>query len=321
MSGEPDRAWWKEEDRDTWQTQKGTSAGIKSPVSILRTPDCFLICFPPPAWHDYVKLFAEKCTELAGIWLGNFLLIPSRVQLESGPYPTVILLWDQHKLKHWLFHINTFFFILTEKHRMWDIISVSISCYTCVKDNLHLSSFWIIHPRVRPLTSQCVTSLGQRTPTRLDDICMMHFHEALVHLLCASPHQSPPSLPLPAEPLGCEQEVHHPLAINSSPHNPPLSSLTSPGKPLEPRLPPPLDKWAVEEGSYTCGGVETITHRGNGVGDEEEWKEGTDSSCFHRCKRRLVIGLWKKKKNQGAEELELFQPTSIWMKRIIWPQN
>lgn len=101
----------------------------------------------------------------------------------------------------------------------------------------------------------------------------------------------------------------------------PLSSLTSPGKPLEPRLPPPLDKWAVEEGSYTCGGVETITNRGNGVGDEEEWKEGTDSSCFHRWKRRLVIGLWKRKKKQGAEELELFQPTSIWIKRIIWPQN
>lgn len=29
----------------------------------------------------------------------------------------------------------------------------------------------------------------------------------------------------------------------------------------------------------------------------------------------------KKKTKQGAEELELFQPTSIWIKRIIWPQN
>lgn len=128
-SGEPDRAWWKEEDRDTWQTQKGTSAAIKSLVSIPRTPDCFLICFPPTAWHDYVKLFAEKCTELAGIWLGNFLLIPSRVRLESGPYPTVTPLWDQHKLKHWVFHVNMFVFILMEKHRLWGIISVLLQVF------------------------------------------------------------------------------------------------------------------------------------------------------------------------------------------------
>lgn len=56
----------------------------------------------------------------------------------------------------------------------------------------------------------------------------------------------------------------------------------SPGKPIKLRLPPPLDKRDVAEGSYTCGGVETITHSENGVGDEEEWSEETDSSCFHR---------------------------------------
>lgn len=66
-----------------------------------------------------------------------------------------------------------------------------------------------------------------------------------------------------------------PLAINGSlflPSQPP----SSPGKPAEWRLPPPLDKWAIGEGSCTlCGGEETIIHGENGVTDEEEWNEGT----------------------------------------------
>lgn len=45
---------------------------------------------------------------------------------------------------------------------------------------------------------------------------------------------------------------------------------------MELRLPPLLDKRAVGQESYTlCGGVETITHRENGVMDEEELNEGT----------------------------------------------
>lgn len=66
-----------------------------------------------------------------------------------------------------------------------------------------------------------------------------------------------------------EVEVHCSFAINSS-HLPPSHPLSSPGKPVQCRLPPPLDKWAAGEGSYALHGEEeTIMHGENGVVDEE----------------------------------------------------
>lgn len=90
----------------------------------------------------------------------------------------------------------------------------------------------------------------------------------------------------------------------SAPFLPPPTPF-SPGKPIELRLPPPLDKRDVGEGSYTCGGVETITHSENGVGDEEEWSEERDSSCFHRWKSWLVTGLWNTWEREGCGLLRL----------------
>lgn len=55
---------------------------------------------------------------------------------------------------------------------------------------------------------------------------------------------------------------------------PTLIHLSSPGTPMESRLPFRLDKGAGEEESYMCRGLEAIKPKGNGVEDEEEWSGG-----------------------------------------------
>ena len=89
---------------------------------------------------------------------------------------------------------------------------------------------------------------------------------------------------------------------------------------MEWRLPPPLDKRAVGEGSYTsCRGEETIIHRENGVVDEEEWDEGNGWQLLSQMK--VVAGHWPVKHRErngcGLLRLELRQSRSVRIKRIL----